>query len=72
MGKKMEFFIYLLEKYAEYKKTSVAETLQILDKLDLTEFIYKLYEMYHVEAIENAYADIDELIRERLVSKKKR
>lgn len=60
-----EFFIYLIEKYAEYKKISTTDILNTLERLDLTEFIYKMYERYHTEAIENAFKDIDELIKEK-------
>ena len=31
--------------------------------MNLTDFIYDMYEMYHVESIENAYTDIDNLMR---------
>lgn len=28
----------------------------------LTDYIYNMYELYHIEAIENAFMDIDSLI----------
>mgnify|MGYP002237165446 FL=1 len=31
-------------------------------KKNLTDFVYNMYEWYHIEAIENAYKDIDNLI----------
>lgn len=65
MNKETEFFIYLLEKYAEYKKISTADVLNTLEQLDLTNFIYNMYERYHTEAIENAFKDIDDLIKEQ-------
>lgn len=65
MEKEMEFFIYLMEKYSEYKKESTTEVVNRLDELELLEYIYNLYERYHSEAIENAFQDIDELIKER-------
>lgn len=65
MNRETEFFIYLIEKYAEYKKISTTDILNTLERLDLTEFIYKMYERYHTEAIENAFKDIDELIKEK-------
>lgn len=65
MSKEMEFFIFLLESYAGYKNTTADKILRQWDKLQLTDFIYDMYEMYHAEAIENAFADIDRLIRER-------
>lgn len=64
MSKEMEFFIYLIENYASYKNIGADEVLQKLDELQLTDLIYNMYEMYHQEAIENAYMDIDKLIKE--------
>ena len=34
----------------------------MLDEKKLTDFVFQMYEMYHSEAIENAYADLDSLI----------
>ena len=65
MNKKTEFFIYLLEKYSEYKNISTNDVLNTLDELGLTDFIYNMYERYHCEAIENAFKDIDDLIEEK-------
>lgn len=65
MKKEDEFFIYLLEKYSEHKGISTTDVINKLDELELTQFIYNMYERYHCEAIENAYNDIDELIREK-------
>ena len=61
----MEFFIYLIENYAAYKNIGADEVLNKLDELNLTELIFSMYERYHQEAIENAYQDIDNLIKER-------
>ncbi|MCR5188070.1 MAG: DUF3791 domain-containing protein [Treponema sp.] len=36
-----------------------------LDKLKLTDFIFSMYEMYHSEALENAFQDIDKLIESK-------
>ena len=65
MSKEMVFFIYLLEHYAEYKGTNGQQVLKEWDRLGLTDFIYDMYEMYHIERLENAFDDIDELIREK-------
>lgn len=63
MSKEMSFFIYLLERYAENKKITADKILELWDKMNLTDFIYDMYEMYHTESLENAYADIDNLIK---------
>ena len=64
MTKEMEFFIYLIENYAAYKNVGADDVMKKLEELKLTDFIYNMYERYHQEAIENAYKDIDELIKE--------
>ncbi|MGN0180869.1 MAG: DUF3791 domain-containing protein [Candidatus Ornithomonoglobus sp.] len=65
MSDKMDFFIFLLEQYARYQNKTADKVLKLWDKLDLTDFIYNMYERYHIEAIENAFADIDRLISEK-------
>ena len=65
MTKEMEFFIFLMEQYAHYKNTTADKVLHKLDELNLTDYIFNMYEMYHSEALENAYADIDKLIESK-------
>ena len=65
MSKEMNFFIYLLESYADYKGTTADKALKLWDDLKLTDFIYDMYERYHSERIENAYEDIDRLTEEK-------
>ncbi|MCQ2593568.1 MAG: DUF3791 domain-containing protein [Treponema sp.] len=66
MSKESVFFIYLIERYAEYKKSSASEVLAQWDKLKITDMIYNLYEMYHCEALENAFEDIDEIVKSKV------
>lgn len=43
-------------------------TVQVLrewDRLGLTDLIYDMYEIYHVERLQNAFDDIDELVLEK-------
>lgn len=56
------FFTYLLESYAQSRGMEAAEVLAALDARDRTQFAYDMYEMYHSEAIENAFHDLDSLI----------
>ncbi len=56
LPKEFVFFTYLLESYAQSRHTRAA------DAQGRTEFVYNMYEMYHSEAIENAFRDIDSLI----------
>lgn len=65
MAKEMEFFIFLIEQYAYYKKTTADKVMKQWDELNLTDFIYDMYELYHVERLQNAFDDIDELIAEK-------
>jgi bifunctional ADP-heptose synthase (sugar kinase/adenylyltransferase) len=65
MSKEMEFFIFLLEQYSNYKNLTADKILKQWDELDLTNFIYDMYERYHVERLQNAFNDIDELIVEK-------
>ncbi len=61
----MKFFIYLIEHYANYKKVTANKILELWDRLDLTNFIFEMYDLYHIERIENAFEDIDKLIEEK-------
>ena len=65
MSKEGEFFIYLLERYADFKKEKASEILKLWDRIGLTNLIYDLYEIYHVERLENAFEDIDKLLEEK-------
>ena len=65
MSKEMEFFTFLMEHYAHYKNTTADKVLHQLDELKLTDYIFNMYEMYHCEALTNAYADIDKLIESK-------
>jgi len=65
MSRESSFFIYLIERYAAYKQTSADKILALWDSLDLTDFIYDMYELYHCERLQNAFDDIDALISGR-------
>ena len=55
MTKEFKFFAYLLECYAVHKDTTADKILETLDEKNLTQFVYDMYELYHSEAIENAF-----------------
>lgn len=42
--------------------------LKTLDEFGLTDFVIGMYEMYHSEAIENAFTDIDRLISQKMAT----
>ena len=70
MSRESDFFIYLIERYAAYKKTSADRILALWDSLARTDCIYDLYELYHCERLQNAFDDIDTLIAERQAAAK--
>jgi hypothetical protein len=59
LSKQTDFFIFLLEKYAEYKSLSAPEVLKQWEEQRLIDYINAMYEQYHSERIENAFEDID-------------
>ena len=61
---KNEFFIFLLEKYAEIKKVSSKSILNLWKEKEIIDYINNMYEQYHSERIENAIEDIDRKILE--------
>ena len=65
MSKEMNFFIYLLEKYADKKNKNASDILKEWDKLNITQLIYNIYEKYHTETLENAFEDIDKIIESK-------
>lgn len=67
MSKEGKFFIYLIERYSEAKGITAEKVLKQWDELGLTTFIYEMYELYHIERLENAFDDIDSLILEKQV-----
>ena len=63
MSKEMDFFIYLLESYAADRGVSAADVLAEWRERGLVDYVYDNYWLYHTEAIENAYADIDSMLQ---------
>ena len=62
MDRQFQFFCYLRESYAQYKEMPPVTVLNLWDSREITGFVYDMYELYHQEAIQNAFADIDSLI----------
>ena len=56
---KAEFFIFLLEKFAEAKNISAKEAINQWKDRRMVDYINGMYEQYHSERIENAIQDID-------------
>ena len=63
MNEEQKFFIYLLECYANAKNRPTGEVLKEWDEHGITQYVLDNYLQYHTEAIENAYADIDSMLK---------
>ncbi|HJC74942.1 MAG TPA: DUF3791 domain-containing protein [Candidatus Mediterraneibacter faecavium] len=63
MTEEMKFFMYLLEYYSAYKNKKTGEVLEEWEKDGIVQKIYDNYWVYHTERIENAYMDIDSLMK---------
>ena len=59
MSREFIFFIYLLERYAEYLGVTADVAYRRLQDKGLVDYAVGMYELYHVETIENAFADLD-------------
>jgi hypothetical protein len=62
LSKEFTFLVFLLERYGASKGVTGGEALRWLDQAGQTEFVRDMYEMYHAEALDNAFADIDHLL----------
>ena len=62
MTKEMEFFLFLIERYADSRNRSTGAVLKEWDDHGITGEIFDNYEMYHQERLQNAFDDIDSLI----------
>ena len=59
MSREFSFFIYLLERYAPYRGETADVTLRLLKEHGLYDYAIDMYELYHVENLENAFLDLD-------------
>jgi hypothetical protein len=59
MSKEFSFFIYLIERYAAHLGVTADVAYRRLADKGLVDYAIGMYELYHVEAIENAFADLD-------------
>ncbi len=62
MTEEMEFFLFLIERYAKEKGRFTGDVLLEWDKKGLTKEIYDGYFQYHQERLQNAFDDIDSLV----------
>lgn len=62
MTKEMEFFLFLIERYANKNKRNTGDVFREWDEKGVTMKIFDGYFQYHQESLENAYDDIDNLV----------
>ncbi len=62
MTDEMQFFLFLIERYADYKGRATGAVLREWDEKGVTQEIYDGYFQYNQEALQNAYRDIDSLV----------
>lgn len=62
MTKEMEFFLFLIERYAKAKGRMTGDVLREWENKGKTQEIFDGYFEYHQERLENAYDDIDALV----------
>ncbi len=62
MSKEFRFFIYMLERYAEHKGVTADVVHNQLRDAGLLDYAVGMYELYHVESLANAFADLDRRI----------
>ena len=59
MSREMSFFIYLLERFAAFRGETADVTLRLLKERGLYDYAIDMYELYHVESLENAFDDLN-------------
>lgn len=66
LSKESSFFIYLLEHFAAHRSETTAGTYDRLDKAGLLDYDKDIYELYHVEPLDNFFANLDAHLRSGL------
>lgn len=66
MSREMSFFIYLLERFAAYRGETADITLKLLKERGLYDYAVDMYELYHVESLQNAFDDLNRRLGEAL------
>lgn len=62
MSEELNFFLFLIERYAHHKGKPTGTVLKEWDACGITQKVYDGYWEYHTERIENAFSDIDSLL----------
>ena len=62
MTDEMQFFLFLIERYANLKNRPTGDVMREWDQKGVTQEIFDGYFQYHQEPIQNAFLDIDSLV----------
>lgn len=62
MTDEMQFFLFLIERYANHKNRPTGDVMREWDQKGVTQAIFDGYFQYHQEPIQNAFLDIDSLV----------
>ena len=62
MTDEMQFFLFLIERYANHKNRPTGDVMHEWDQKGVTQEIFDGYFQYHQEPIQNAFLDIDSLV----------
>ena len=62
MTDEMQFFLFLIERYANHKNRPTGDVMREWDQKGVTQEIFDDYFQYHQEPIQNAFLDIDSLV----------
>jgi hypothetical protein len=54
-----EFFVLLIDRYAAENGLSGASVLERWSEHGVVEYAYSMYDPYHLESLDNAFADLD-------------
>lgn len=65
MSREFKFFVYFLERYAARNGETADETYNRLAAHGLVDYVIGMYELYHVESLENAFSDLDRRLNAR-------
>lgn len=62
MTDEMQFFLFLIERYANHKNRPTGDVMREWDQKGVTQEIFDGYFQYHQEPIQNAFLDIDSFV----------
>lgn len=68
MSKEMEFTIFCLESYKDYKKLTGKEVLRLFDRYGVFDYLREFYDILHTTGYQYINRDIDIYLKARNAS----